>query len=429
MILESTGPVRIPKRYLNSEGQIKMGSPYSERDFHGPTELNVIDEESDTEILVKDGPRWTCVTMAHNPFDVVGWDGYVYPFTFNAQDFEPITGMVHQPPPIHQTFEIRGYVVCTFAPRLLDYHPEAVKIPWVHDNVEADEVLFYVRGNFGSRKGIEAGSITLAPAGDSAWTASGDDNGEQKCRAHRRTRGHVRHRAHARADRSRRRDGRRQISVKLARLMSVLQNHETELEAAQRRIRSIPRCGAARVESLQTSFREILEAVGENPEREGLLKTPLRAAKAFEFLTNGYRQDLDEIVNQAIFTSDASEIILVKDIELYSMCEHHLLPFIGKAHVAYIPNGKVLGLSKVARIVDVFARRLQIQEQLTTQIADAIMQALHPAGVAVVIEAKHLCMMMRGVEKQNSVMTTSCLLGSFKEDARTRTEFLSLLRQ
>jgi GTP cyclohydrolase I len=211
--------------------------------------------------------------------------------------------------------------------------------------------------------------------------------------------------------------------------MSVLQDHETEFEAAQRRMRSIPRCGAARVESLQTSFREILEAVGENPEREGLLKTPLRAAKAFEFLTNGYRQDLDAIVNQAIFTSDASEIILVKDIELYSMCEHHLLPFIGKAHVAYIPSGKVIGLSKVARIVDVFARRLQIQEQLTTQIADAIMQALHPSGVAVVIEAKHLCMMMRGVEKQNSVMTTSCLLGSFKEDARTRTEFLSLLKQ
>ncbi len=208
----------------------------------------------------------------------------------------------------------------------------------------------------------------------------------------------------------------------------MLQNHETELEAAQRRIRNIPRCGAARVESLEKSFREILESVGENPQREGLLKTPTRAAKAFEFLTNGYRQDLNDIINQAIFSSDASEIILVKDIELYSMCEHHLLPFIGKAHVAYIPNGKVIGLSKVARIVDVFARRLQIQEQLTTQIADAIMQALHPSGVAVVIEAKHLCMMMRGVEKQNSVMTTSCLLGSFKEDARTRTEFLSLLK-
>jgi GTP cyclohydrolase I len=208
-----------------------------------------------------------------------------------------------------------------------------------------------------------------------------------------------------------------------------VQDHESELEAAERRLGNIPRCGAAKLASLERSFQEILESVGENPQREGLLKTPSRAAKAFEFLTNGYRQDLDEIVNQAIFHSDASEIVLVKDIELYSMCEHHLLPFIGKAHVAYIPNGKVIGLSKVARIVDVFARRLQIQEQLTTQIADALMTALHPNGVAVVIEAKHLCMMMRGVEKQNSVMTTSCLLGSFKEDARTRSEFFSLLKR
>src|SRR6266480_3205399 len=131
----------------------------------GITYRLVPDKVEDVEILVKDGPRWTCVTMAHHPFDVVGWDGYVYPFTFNAQDFEPITGTVHQPPPIHQTFEIRGYVVCTFAPRLLDTHPEAVKIPWVHDNVEADEVLFYVRGNFGSRRGIEPASITLHPRG------------------------------------------------------------------------------------------------------------------------------------------------------------------------------------------------------------------------------------------------------------------------
>jgi len=165
LILESNGPVRIPRRYLNHEGQIKMGSPYSERDFHAPTELITIDSGEDVEILVKDGPRLTKVVNAHHPFDVLGWDGYVYPFTFNAADFEPITGTVHQPPPIHQTFEIRGYVVCTFAPRLLDYHPEAVKIPWVHDNVEADEVLFYVRGNFGSRRGIEAGSITLHPRG------------------------------------------------------------------------------------------------------------------------------------------------------------------------------------------------------------------------------------------------------------------------
>jgi GTP cyclohydrolase I len=211
--------------------------------------------------------------------------------------------------------------------------------------------------------------------------------------------------------------------------LSATSNHESELEAASRRMRDIPRCGAAKRASMERSFHDLLEAVGEDPQRQGLLRTPDRAARAFEFLTNGYRQSLDEVVNGAIFDSDASEIVLVKDIELYSMCEHHLLPFIGKAHVAYIPSGKVIGLSKVARIVDVFARRLQIQENLTTQIADALMHVLHPVGVAVVIEAKHLCMMMRGVEKQNSVMTTSCLLGSFKEDARTRTEFLSLLKQ
>ena len=157
------------------------------------------------------------------------------------------------------------------------------------------------------------------------------------------------------------------------------------------------------------------------------LERRARAARAFEFLTAGYRQSLDGLINNALFESEASEIVLVKDIELYSLCEHHLIPFIGKAHVAYIPNGKVVGLSKTARIVDMFARRLQIQENLTMQIADALMKALHPRGVGVVIEAKHLCMMMRGVEKQNSVMKTSCLLGVFKEDARTRSEFLSLL--
>ena len=208
-----------------------------------------------------------------------------------------------------------------------------------------------------------------------------------------------------------------------------MHNHETELEAAERRIGKLHSCGAAKLASLEKSFHDILEAVGEDPTREGLQKTPNRAARAYEFLTGGYRQSLDEVVNGAIFTSDASEIVLVKDIELYSMCEHHLLPFIGRAHVAYIPNGKVIGLSKIARIVDVFARRLQIQEQLTVQIADAIMKTLHPAGVAVVVEAKHLCMMMRGVGKQNSIMKTSCLLGSFKEDARTRAEFLSLLQE
>src|SRR5881227_4065153 len=210
--------------------------------------------------------------------------------------------------------------------------------------------------------------------------------------------------------------------------MSRSGNGETELEAAERRIRNLPKCGAAKLARMEDTFRNLLEAIGENPQREGLLRTPSRAARAFEFLTNGYRQDLDEIVNNAIFSSEASEIVLVKDIELYSMCEHHLLPFIGRAHVAYIPNGKVIGLSKVARIVDVFARRLQIQENLTTKIAESLMSCLEPSGVAVVVEAKHLCMMMRGVEKQNSIMKTSCLLGVFKDDARTRSEFLSLLK-
>jgi GTP cyclohydrolase IA len=185
--------------------------------------------------------------------------------------------------------------------------------------------------------------------------------------------------------------------------------------------------GKIDLETLEETYHSLLEAIGEDPNRQGLVRTPIRAARALEFLTNGYRQNLDDIVNGAVFDSAASEIILVKDIELYSLCEHHLLPFIGRAHVAYIPNGKVIGLSKVARIVDVFARRLQIQENLTTQIAESLMKCLEPSGVAVVVEAKHLCMMMRGVEKQNSVMKTSCLLGTFKEDARTRSEFLSLL--
>ena len=184
-----------------------------------------------------------------------------------------------------------------------------------------------------------------------------------------------------------------------------------------------------KLELLEDAYRDLLEAIGEDPQRQGLARTPARAARALEFLTQGYRQDVDEIINHAVFESEASEIILVKDIELYSLCEHHLLPFIGRAHVAYIPNGKVIGLSKVARIVDLFARRLQIQENLTTQIAESLMSALHPGGVAVVVEAKHLCMMMRGVEKQNSIMKTSCLLGSFKDDARTRSEFLSLLKE
>ncbi len=204
---------------------------------------------------------------------------------------------------------------------------------------------------------------------------------------------------------------------------------DNDFDTSERLTLKRNRLAQDRVQAMERVFGELLDAVGEDRNRQGLLKTPGRAARSFEFLTQGYRQTVDEVVNDAIFDSDASEIVMVKDIELYSMCEHHLLPFIGKAHVAYIPDGKVIGLSKVARIVDVFARRLQIQEQLTTQVADALMHALHPLGVAVVIEAKHLCMMMRGVEKQNSVMITSCLLGSFKEDARTRSEFLSLLKQ
>lgn len=204
---------------------------------------------------------------------------------------------------------------------------------------------------------------------------------------------------------------------------------DKQFDTSERLTRKVNRLDEGRLQEMEKLFGDLLTAIGEDRQREGLLRTPGRAARSFEFLTQGYRQSIDEVVNGAIFGSDASEIVLVKDIELYSMCEHHLLPFIGRAHVAYIPNGRVIGLSKVARIVDVFARRLQIQEQLTTQVADALMNALHPLGVAVVVEAKHLCMMMRGVEKQNSVMKTSCLLGVFKEDARTRGEFLSLLAQ
>ena len=179
---------------------------------------------------------------------------------------------------------------------------------------------------------------------------------------------------------------------------------------------------------MEQHWRKIIEAVGENPERPGLLDTPKRAAKAFEFLTRGYHQDLEALVNDALFPSDASEMVLVQDIELYSMCEHHLLPFIGRCHVAYVPQGKVLGLSKVARVVDMFARRLQIQEQLTTQIAESIMTVTGALGVGVIIEAEHMCMMMRGVEKQNSVTKTSAMLGTFRSDGRTRDEFLSLLK-
>ncbi|MBC2688773.1 MULTISPECIES: GTP cyclohydrolase I FolE [Pseudomonas] len=179
--------------------------------------------------------------------------------------------------------------------------------------------------------------------------------------------------------------------------------------------------------SIAKHYREILVAVGENPEREGLLDTPTRAAKAMQYLCNGYTMSLEDVTNGALFESQNDEMVIVRDIELYSLCEHHLLPFIGKAHVAYIPTGRVLGLSKVARVVDMFARRLQIQENLTKQIADAIHHITDAAGVAVVIEAKHMCMMMRGVEKQNSVMTTSVMLGAFRDSSATRHEFLQLI--
>src|SRR5438876_3586671 len=209
----------------------------------------------------------------------------------------------------------------------------------------------------------------------------------------------------------------------------MIQRRNSELDIEERLTGDINRLPEKDLDQISRAYRQLLESVGEDAEREGLRRTPDRAARAFEFLTQGYRQDLEEIINDAVFASAASEIILVKDIELYSLCEHHLLPFIGRAHVAYIPNGKVIGLSKVARIVDVFARRLQIQENLTTQIAESLMRCLEPSGVAVVVEAKHLCMMMRGVEKQNSVMKKSCLLGVFKDDARTRSGDRSMPRK
>jgi homogentisate 1,2-dioxygenase len=165
LVFESKGNIAIPARYLNPDGQIRMGAPYSERDFHGPREIAAIDREQETIVLIKDGSRLTRYTLAHHPFDVVGWDGLVYPFSFNADDFEPITGTVHQPPPIHQTFDAPGFVLCTFAPRMLDTHPEAIKVPYAHSNVQADEVLYYVRGQFGSRRGVEESSITLHPRG------------------------------------------------------------------------------------------------------------------------------------------------------------------------------------------------------------------------------------------------------------------------
>ena len=182
------------------------------------------------------------------------------------------------------------------------------------------------------------------------------------------------------------------------------------------------------MESMTSAYRSILESVGEDVSRDGLRDTPERAAKAMEFLTRGYHQTLEEVVNGAIFESDSDEMVIVRNIELYSLCEHHLLPFIGKCHVAYLPRGKVIGLSKVARIVDMYARRLQIQESLTKQIATAVLEVTGGIGVGVIIESQHMCMMMRGVQKQNSSMTTSAMLGRFRSDINTRNEFLSLVR-
>lgn len=182
------------------------------------------------------------------------------------------------------------------------------------------------------------------------------------------------------------------------------------------------------IEELMGYYREILRLLGEDPEREGLIKTPERVAKAMSFITKGYAQDPIEILRSAIFKEEYQQMVLVKDIELFSVCEHHMLPFIGKAHVAYIPNGYITGLSKIARVVECFARRLQVQERLTVQIRDSIQQALNPLGVAVVIEASHTCMQMRGVEKQRSVTTTSAFTGCFLSDPRTRDEFMQLIR-
>jgi GTP cyclohydrolase I len=180
--------------------------------------------------------------------------------------------------------------------------------------------------------------------------------------------------------------------------------------------------------SFEELTRELLVRLGEDPEREGLVRTPERFAKAMQYLTKGYKDDPKEVLNDALFTVNYDEMVIVKDVEMFSLCEHHVLPFYGKVHVAYIPNGKVIGLSKIPRLIDVFARRLQVQERLTTQIAETIQEAIQPQGVGVVIEARHLCMMMRGVEKQHSSAVTSSMLGAFRDCQQTREEFLSLIR-
>ena len=201
--------------------------------------------------------------------------------------------------------------------------------------------------------------------------------------------------------------------------------------AAAKRVMSMPRPESGEQENelaLEKSYREILSRIGEDPERDGLKRTPERTAKAMRFLTRGYREDPAQLLRGALFEVDYDEMVIVKDIEMFSLCEHHLLPFYGKVHVAYLPKGRVIGLSKIPRLVDAFARRLQVQERLTKQIADAIQDAIEPLGVGVVIEARHLCMMMRGVEKQHSATVTSSMLGAFRNEHETREEFLSLIR-
>jgi GTP cyclohydrolase IA len=185
----------------------------------------------------------------------------------------------------------------------------------------------------------------------------------------------------------------------------------------------------AGVAAMEAAVRELLREVGEDPAREGLLRTPTRVAESLRFLTRGYRQDIKKVLNGALYTTSYDEMVIVKDIEIFSLCEHHMLPFFGRCHVAYVPTDKVIGLSKIPRLVDVFARRLQIQERLTTEIAETIMEYIKPQGVGVIIEAKHLCMIMRGVEKQNSVAVTSAMLGVFRDCDQTRAEFLRLVRE
>ncbi len=199
-----------------------------------------------------------------------------------------------------------------------------------------------------------------------------------------------------------------------------------DFEITDRYYTKIESYGMDTLDQLSDNYRSIIEHLGEDPQREGLLKTPERIAKAMQFLTQGYGQDAEAVIRSAMFSEECSEMVIVKDIELYSMCEHHMLPFYGRAHVAYIPNGKIVGLSKIARVVDIFARRLQVQERLTHQILEALQNTLNPIGVAVVIEANHLCMMMRGVQKQNSVTTTSAFTGQFQE-VQTRNEFINLI--